>query len=83
MLVSFEAIWKRVFVKINFKSQFQSNDVPQDLKYMKITSKHTSVVTILVNIVVILTSIDPILEKRVHLQVQYLRVLSQHLYVLK
>ena len=31
--------------------------------------------TILVGIVVILTSIDPILEKCVHLQVQYLQVL--------
>ena len=36
-------------------------------------------VTILVSIVVILTSIDPILEKCVHLQVQYSQVLSQYL----
>ena len=50
MLVSFEAIWKRVFVKINFKSHFQSNDVPQALKYIKIASKLTSIVTILANI---------------------------------
>ena len=38
-----------------------------------------SIVTILISIVVILTSIDPILEKCGHLQVQYSRVLSQHL----
>ena len=50
ILVSFEAIWKSVFVKINFKSQFQSNDVPQALKYIKIASKLTSIVTILANI---------------------------------
>ena len=34
-----------------------------------------SIVTILIIIVIILTSIDPILEKCVHLQVQYSRVL--------
>ena len=38
-----------------------------------------SIVTILVSIVMILTSIEPILEKCFHLQMQYLRVLSQHL----
>ena len=41
------------------------------------------IVTILISIVVILTSIDPILEKCVHLQVQYSQVLSQYLSVLK
>ena len=35
------------------------------------------------SIEVILTSINPILEKCVHLQVQYLRVLSQYSWVLK
>ena len=35
---------------INFKSQFQSNDLPQALKYIKIASKLTSIVTILANI---------------------------------
>ena len=50
ILVSFEAILKRFSVRINFKSQFQSNDEPQDLKYIKIASKLTSIVTILVNI---------------------------------
>ena len=34
ILVSFEAILKRFSVRINFKSQFQSNDPVQALKYM-------------------------------------------------
>ena len=50
ILVSFEAILKRFSVRINFKSQFQSNDVPQALKYIKIASKLPSIVTILENI---------------------------------
>ena len=52
ILVSFEAILKMfsVTIKINFKSQFQSNDLPQALKYIKIASKLTSIVTILANI---------------------------------
>ena len=37
-------------IRINFKSQFQSDDLPQALKYIKIASKVTSIVTILVNI---------------------------------
>ena len=50
MLLSFEAILKRFSLGINFKSQFQSNDLPLALKYMKIASKHTSIVTILASI---------------------------------
>ena len=50
ILVSFEAILKMFSVRINFKSQFQSNDLPQALKYIKIASKLTSIVTILANI---------------------------------
>ena len=50
ILVSFEAILKRFTVRIHFKSQFQSNDQPQALKYRKIASKLTSIVTILANI---------------------------------
>ena len=50
ILVSFEAILKRFSVRINFKSQFQSIDPPQALRYIKIASKRTSIVTILVNI---------------------------------
>ena len=50
ILVSFEAILKRFSVRINYKSQFQSNDLPQALKYIKIASKLTSIVTILANI---------------------------------
>ena len=51
ILVSFEAIWKMFSVKINFKSQYQSNNLPQALEYIKMALKLTSiVVTILVNI---------------------------------
>ena len=51
ILVIFEAFLKSFSVKINFKSQFQSNDLPQALKYIKIASKLISIVTILANIV--------------------------------
>ena len=51
ILVSFEAILKRFSVRINFKSQFQSDDLPQALKYIEIASKLTSIVPILANIV--------------------------------
>ena len=50
ILESFEAILMRFSVRINFKSQFQSNYLPQALKYIKIASKLTSIVTILANI---------------------------------
>ena len=50
ILVSFEVILKRFSIVINFKSQFQSNDPPQALKYIRIASKLTSIVTILTNI---------------------------------
>ena len=50
ILVSFEAILKRFSVRINFKCQFLSNDLPQALKYINIVSKLTSIVTILANI---------------------------------
>ena len=50
ILVSFEAILKGFSVRINFKSQFQSNDLPQALNYIKIGPKPTSIVTILANI---------------------------------
>ena len=50
MLVSFEAILEKFSVRINFKSQFQSNDLPQALKYIEIASKLTSIVAILANI---------------------------------
>ena len=45
-LVSFEAILKMFSVRINFKSQFQSIDLPQALKYIKIALKLTGIVTI-------------------------------------
>ena len=41
ILVSFEAILKRFPVRTNFKSQFQGNDLPQALKYMKLALKLT------------------------------------------
>ena len=50
ILVSFEAYLTRFSVRINFKSQFQSNDLPQASKYIKIASKLTSIVTILASI---------------------------------
>ena len=50
ILVSFEAILKRSSVNINFRSQFQSNDLPRAIKYIKIASKLTSIVTIIANI---------------------------------
>ena len=50
LLVSFEAILKRFSVTINFNSQFQSNVLPQALKYITITSKLASIVKILANI---------------------------------
>ena len=50
LLVSFEAILKRFSVTINFNSQFQSNALPQALKYITITSKLASIVKILANI---------------------------------
>ena len=79
ILVSFEAIWKRVFVKINFKSQFQSNDVPQALKYIKIASKLTSIVTILANIALAGEHIFQVLGQYSWVLPQYLQVLSQYL----
>ena len=46
ILVSFRPILKMFSVSINFKSQFQSNDLPQALKYIKIALKLTGIVTI-------------------------------------
>ena len=34
ILVNFEAILKSFSVRINIKSQFQSNDLPQALRYV-------------------------------------------------
>ena len=50
VLVIFEANLKWFLIRFNFKSQFQSNELPQALKYVKIASKLTSIVTILANI---------------------------------
>ena len=36
ILVSFEAILKRFSVRINFKGQFQSNDLPQAKNTLKL-----------------------------------------------
>ena len=49
ILVSFEGIVKKFSIKINIKSQFHSNDLPQALEYIKIASKLTRIVTILAN----------------------------------
>ena len=61
ILVSFEAILKRFSVRINFKSQFQSNDLPQALKYIKFASKLTSIVTMLANIALAVEHISQVL----------------------
>ena len=52
ILVRFEAILRRFSVIINIKSQFQSNDLPQAFRYIKIASRLTSIVTILANIAI-------------------------------
>ena len=53
IVTSFEAVLKMLSVNIHGKSQFQSNDLPQTLKYVKIASKLTSLVTILANIALV------------------------------
>ena len=60
MLVSFEA---RFTVRINCKSQFQRNDQPQALKYIKIASKITSIVTILASITLACENIFQVLSR--------------------
>ena len=50
ILIGFETILRRFSIRINFKSQFQSDDLPQALKYIRIASKVTSIVTILTTI---------------------------------
>ena len=82
ILVSFEAILMRFFVRINFTSQFQSNDLPQALKCIKIASKLTSIVTILVNIALAGDHIFQVLAQYLWVLPQYLQVLSQYLRVL-
>ena len=72
ILVSFEAILKMFSVRIYFKSQFQSNDTPQALKYIKIASKLTSIVTILANIALAGEHIFQVLA-------QYSEILSQYM----
>ena len=74
ILVCFEAILKRFTVRINFKSQFQSNDLPQALKYTKIASKLTSIVTILANIALAGQHIFQVMG-------QYLQVLPQYVLI--
>ena len=84
ILVSFEAILKSFTIKINFKSQFQSNDLLQALKYIKYASKLTSIVTILANIALagehisrLLAQYSLVLPKFSQVLSQYLRVLSR------
>ena len=82
ILVSSEAILKRFYVRINFTSQFQSNDQPQAIKHIKIASKLTSIVTILASITLAGDHIFQVLGKYSWVLPQYLRVLSQYLRVL-
>ena len=69
-------------MRINFKSQFQSNDLPQALKYIKIASKLTSIVTILINIALAGEHIFQVLAQYSQVLPQYLQMLSQYLLVL-
>ena len=77
ILVSFEDILKRFSVKINFEIQFQNNDLTQALKYIKIASKLTSIVTILANIALAGERIFQVLGQYLCVLPQYLRVLSR------
>ena len=82
ILVSFEATLKIFSVRINFKRRFQSDDLPQALKYIKIASKLPSIVTILANIVLAGEHIFQVLGQYLWVLPQYLRVLSKYLRVL-
>ena len=82
ILVSFKVILKRFSVVINFKSQFQCNDLLQALEYIKIPSKLTSIVTILANIALAGEHIFQVLAQYSCVLPQYLQVLSQYLRVL-
>ena len=72
ILVIFEAILKRFSVRLNFKSQFQSNDLPLALKYIKIALKLTNILPIRTNIAIAGEHIFQVLA-------QYLQILLQHL----
>ena len=63
VLVIFEANLKWFLIRFNFKSQFQSNELPQALKYVKIASKLTSIVTILANIALAVNHIFQVLAQ--------------------
>ena len=82
ILVRFEAILERFSVRINFKSQFQSNDLPQACKCIKIASKLTCIETILTNIAFAVLHIFQVLPQYLWVLPQYLRVLSLYLRVL-
>ena len=69
-------------IGINFKCQFQSNDFPEALEYIKIASKLTSIVTILANIALEVEHIFQVLSQYLWVLPQYLLVLSQYLQVL-
>ena len=82
ILVSYEATLKRFSARINFKSQFQINNLPQALKYIQIASKLASIVSILVNIALAGEHIFQVLGQYSWVLPQYLWVLSQYLRVL-
>ena len=82
ILVSFESILKRCSVRINLKSKFQSNDLPQAWKWIKISPKLTSPVTILANIALAGEQIFQVLGQYSWVLPQYLQVLSQYLWVM-
>ena len=82
ILLNFEAILGRFSVRINFKSQFQSIDLPHASKYIKTASKLTSIVTILANIAIAGDHIFQVLAQYSWVLPQYLQVLSKYLRVL-
>ena len=65
-------------MKIFSVSQFQSNDLPQALKIIKIALKHTSIFTVLANIALAGEHILQVLAQYSWVLPQYLRVLSQY-----
>ena len=88
ILVIFEAILKWFSVRFNFKSQFQSNDLPQAFRYIKNALKLTSIVTILASIeqvnnpMTIISNIALAGEHIFQVLGQYSQVLQQYLQIL-
>ena len=76
ILVSFEAILKRFYVRNNFEIQFKRIDLPQALKYIKIAPKLTSIVIILANISTHFSSIGSILRSIITILMSIVTILA-------